>query len=137
MGIVILILASICHYLLSMKIDYWMTISALGQKLEVPLAYMNSSGTYRLVNAILGIAVVLSPLTGGLEVYVGVIAWIIIWLASGVSGRNAAYNKYRQIAIEVAVSCDDSDEKERYQKEAAKSNDELAEQVKFAMKHGL
>jgi hypothetical protein len=137
MSLLILASAALLHYVLSTKLGYWTTISALGFKTEVPLAFMQNPGAYRFLNIVLGIAVTVSPFFGGLAIYTGLVTWIIIWLISGISGRNNAYNKYRQIMTEMISTAVSDEDKNSMQKAANKSNKELAEDVKLCLKNGL
>ena len=66
MSLLILASAALLLYLLSTKLDNWTTISALGFKAEIPLAFMKNPGAYRFLNTALGIAVTVSPFFGGL-----------------------------------------------------------------------
>ena len=66
MSLLILASAALLLYLLSTKLDYWTTISALGLKAEVALAFMQNPGAYRSLNTVLGITVTVSPFFGEL-----------------------------------------------------------------------
>lgn len=137
MGLILLLVSGVLHYLLSYKIDFWMTISALGFNSSTPLGYMKNPQGYRLLNILLGLAVVLSPLLGGTEIYFGMIGWVIIWLSSGAFGRKAAYREYRKIITEIISNTDDDDDSlEELRISAKKTDEELAEMVQRYMKYG-
>lgn len=137
MGILILAGSALLYFLLSSKIDYWTTLAILGFRSESPQAYIDRPSGYNLINILLGILVVALPFFGGVEIYFGVIVWLIVWLASGRVGRNKAYSKYRQIMLEMIDLADHEDEKKQYRSLADKTNEQMAELVKKNIKLGM
>ena len=136
MGLIALLVAGFLHFWLSFRIDYWTTLDILGFKSELPVAFIQSPHGYRLLNIIFGIIVLCSPLLGGLEIYVGVVACIFVWLSSGVVGRNKAYERYRQIMREMVSIAETDEEGEEYRAYASKSNSEIAEMVEQFVRAG-
>ena len=136
MGFLVLVISGISHYLLTKKIEYWMTISALGFKTQTPLGYLQSPGTFHLVNRVLGVAVLVSTLLEEDYFYIGIIVWILIQLSTAKTSRKLAYDKYREIVNELIINADEGEDTSDYEEYRAKTDEELAEMVDRAMKSG-
>ena len=123
MSLVLMAIFGFLHYLLSSRIDYWTTLSILGFKSEVSLLFIQNPLGFRLINILLGVGLICTPLVGNDQLFfIGIFALVIVWFASGITGRKQAYNMYREIMR-------DSNSED-------KSDDEIAEIVKDLIRMG-
>ena len=137
MGLIIVGILTILHYSLSVRIESWFTISALGFKSECPMRYLQTPGLYHWTNRILGVALILSGLLEDIEIIFTVITWILIWFLSGKNGRKQSFSNYREIMSGMhQYSEDDDEDKEDYEKYSQLTDEELQEMVDRNIKMG-
>lgn len=125
---------TLLYTLLSVKVDEWITISALGFKSETPMKFLQKPRLYDVVRSALflaAMATVFCMVT--FPWYVGIVILAVLWLAAGSIGRKKAFNKYRQILREMMVSAETSEEQAEYEKASKKTDQELMEMVHASM----
>ncbi|MCK5000396.1 MAG: hypothetical protein KAS23_12705 [Anaerohalosphaera sp.] len=126
----------ILYTLVSAKVDEWITISALGFKMETPEMFLKHPRYYDVIRSALflsAIAVFFAMSTkyaGG-----GIIA--LAWFGAGWVGRKKAFKNYRQIIREMKFHEEDKEQRAKYESELNKTDQELMEMVQTSMKYGL
>jgi len=123
----ILFMILISAYLwFSIKIENWMTITYLGFPEETPLLYLKHSRIYTFIRALIFVLSII------LSFFMTFIPWILcflivalFWVLSGKIGRDKAFNTYREIFTEAAITEENSDKKNDFIKESKKSNHEI------------
>jgi|TARA_B110000208_G_C11331926_1_gene270302 hypothetical protein len=133
----VLILCIVVYVLVSVKVDEWITISALGFKSETPMRFIQNPRFYDVIRSSLFIgAVALSFITQDISWYVGLIVLAVVWLMAGSIGRKKAYSSYRRILREMMASAETTDDRVEYEAASEKTNEELAVMVETSMKYG-
>ena len=128
----------VLYALVSIKVDEWITISALGFKSETPMMFLQKPRFYDVVRSALFLCAVASSF-GMVAVpwYVGLIVLAVAWLAAGSVGRKKAFAKYRQILREMMASADTPDERTEYEAASQKTDQELMDMVQTSMKYEI
>ena len=127
MEIFVIGIIAITHYLLSVQIDYMLTISVLGFKSELYVQYLLRPWIYHWTNRVLGIVLILSGLMNGANVVYTILIWFVIYLASGKNGRIKAYARYREIMIELQDLAENDEERQDYKRYSEFSDKEIEE----------
>ena len=84
----IFIILTALYALVSVKVDGWITILALGFKSETPMMFIQNRKIYDFVRSILFLgALAISFLTPNMPWITGVIILAVVWLAAGSIGR--------------------------------------------------
>ena len=121
---------TIIYILIAIKIDQWITISALCFKSETPVAFLRNPGIYNVVRSVILVAAASSALLLNIfPWYIGLLVLLIIWLGASWVGRRLAFERYRCIMSEMVNCAETEDEKLEYLKEARRSNQELQEEA--------
>ncbi|NLT51241.1 MAG: hypothetical protein GXX85_10020 [Ignavibacteria bacterium] len=133
-----LVILTVLYAIVSVKVEEWITISALGFKGATPMMFLQNPIFYKVVRGVFFLGAVASCF-GLVAVpwYVGLLVLAVVWLAAGALGRKKAFAKYRQILQEMMASAESSEERAKYESESQKSNQELMDKVKFSMKYGI
>jgi hypothetical protein len=123
--------------LVSVKIDGWITISALGFKSETPMMFIQNPKIYDFVRSILFLgALAVSFITPDMPWITGVITLVVVWLAAGSIGRKKAFSVYRRILREMMAAVDTDSDRVEYKEASQKTDQELADTVETSMKYG-
>ena len=132
------IILAVLYALLSIKIDEWITISALGFSSETPRLFLETPRFYDVLRTILFLSTV-GACFGLTEVpwYAGIGVLILVWMVVGLIGRNKAFNNYRKILREIAASAETPEDASRYELSSRKTDKELIEMVRLSMKYGI
>jgi len=128
----------VLYTLVSVKVDEWITISALGFKSETPMQFLQKPRLYDIVRSALFLAAIATSF-GMMAVpwYIGFVILVVMWLAAGSIGRKKAFNKYRKILQEMMVYAESHEEQAEYEKASKKTDQELMEMVHASMKNGI
>ena len=133
----IFIVFTILYALVSVKIDGWITISALGFKSETPMMFIENPMIYDVVRSILFLrALAISFMTPDMPWVIAVIILVIVWLAAGSIGRKKAFSVYRRILRDMTSAADTDSDRAGYKEYSQKTDQELAEMVETSMKYG-
>lgn len=125
----------VLYALAAAKVDEWITISALGFKMETPLLFLQKPKLYDIARSLLFLgALVTSFGMTAIHWYTGLGILAIVWLAAGWVGRKKAFNNYRHILHEMIASADTPEEKSQYGVASKKTDQELMD---MAIKYGL
>ena len=125
-----LVVLTVLYTLVSVKVDEWITISALGFKSETPVMFLQNPRFYDVVRSALFLGAIAASF--GMVVvpwYVGLIALAVVWLAAGSIGRKKAFSNYRQILQEMIASAETPDERASYEASSQKTDQELMDMV--------
>ena len=134
----LLIILALLYAVVSIKVDEWITISALGFKTETPMMFLQNPKLYEVVRSVLFLGAVVSCFgMKALSWYVGLIALAVIWLTAGSIGRKKAFARYRQVLKEMVEFAETPEEKEKYDTASRKTNEELMDMVQTSMKMGI
>jgi len=123
---------------ISIKVENWITLYYLGFKSETPPLFLKNQRIYdvaRIILILICIALAFNAVLIPWFICLLIIAFI--WVLSGKIGRNKAFNKYREIIIELAEQEMDEQQKSEYTEESKKSNHFLQDKVTKAIKLGL
>jgi len=132
----IFIIFTMLYTLVSVKVDEWITISALGFKSATPMMFMQNPKIYDFVRSILFFgALAVSFMTPDMPWITGVIILVIVWLAAGSIGRKKAFSVYRRILREMMATADTDSERVKYKEYSQKTDQELADMVETSMKY--
>jgi hypothetical protein len=122
---------------ISVLIDTWVTISALGFKSETPLIFLQNPRFFGFMRSVLFLgAIALSFGFTEVQWYFGLIVLFVIWLIAGSIGRKKAYSLYRHILKEMMDTAESAEERAEYKAASVKTNEELADMVETSMKYG-
>lgn len=120
------------------KVDEWITISALGFKSETPPMFLRREGVYIVGRLILWfLAAAVSFAMTFIPWFAGIATLVVVWLGAGFVGQKKAFNHYRRILREMMESADTPEQKAEYETEAKKSDKELMHIVKLSLKLGM
>jgi len=132
----IFIILTALYALVSVKVDGWITILALGFKSETPMMFIQNRKIYDFVRSILFLgALAISFLTPNMPWITGVIILAVVWLAAGSIGRKKAFAVYR-ILREMMAAVDTDSDRVEYKEASQKTDQELADTVETSMKYG-
>ena len=130
-----LVVLAVLYGLVSVKVDEWITISALGFKSETPMMFLQKPRFYDVARSALFLCAVASSFgMVAIPWYVGLIVLAVVWLTAGSVGRKKAFAKYRQILREMITSSETPDERAEYEAASQKTDQELMDMVQAAMK---
>ena len=133
----IFIVFTVLYALVSVKVDGWITISALGFKSETPMTFIQNPKIYDFVRSILFLgALAISFVTPDMPWIAGVIVLVVVWLAAGSIGRKKAFSVYRRILREMMAGADTDSDRVEYKEASQKTDQELADMVESSMKYG-
>lgn len=133
----IFIILTALYALVSVKVDGWITILALGFKSETPMMFIQNRKIYDFVRSILFLgALAISFLTPNMPWITGVIILAVVWLAAGSIGRKKAFAVYRRILREMMAAVDTDSDRVEYKEASQKTDQELADTVETSMKYG-
>ena len=133
----IFIVFTVLYALVSVKVDGWITISALGFKSETPMMFIQNPKIYDFVRSILFLgALAISFVTPDMPWITGVIILVVVWLAAGSIGRKKAFSVYRRILREMMAAADTDSDRVEYKEASQKTDQELADMVESSMKYG-
>ena len=133
----IFIVFTVLYALVSVKVDGWITISALGFKSETPMMFIQNPKIYDFVRSILFLgALAISFVTPDMPWITGVIILVVVWLAAGWIGRKKAFAVYRRILREMMAAADTDSDRVEYKEASQKTDQELADMVETSMKYG-
>lgn len=127
------------YSVVSAKVDEWITVSALGFKMETPRFFLERPRLYGIVRSILflGAAATIFAMT--------IIPWFIglgllgaVWLGAGWIGRKKAFSTYRKI-LRTMMEFEDNTPEQRaeYEAQSKKTDQELMDLVQSYMKMGI
>ncbi len=135
---IIFAILTVIYIIIAIKVDQWITISALGFKSETPAAFLRSPGIYNVVRSVFFIAAASSTfLIKTFPGYIGLLVLLVIWLVARLLGRRLAFNQYRYIMSEMENCTETKKEKSELIKEVRKSDQELQEEVCQNIKIGI
>jgi hypothetical protein len=133
---VIFFLLVLIYIVVSIKADEWITISALGFKIETPEMFLKHPRAYDVLRSALFLCAIATFFAMSTR-YVGGVTLVLSWLGSGWIGRRKAFNNYRRILREMMNTAEDAQEKDEYEAESKKTDQELMDRVKMSMKYGI
>ena len=124
------------YIVVSIKVDEWITISALGFRMETPEMFLKHPRAYDIVRSALFLCAVAMFFAMSTR-YVGGVTLALAWLGAGWIGRKKALNSYRRILGEMMDSAENDKEKAEYEAASKKTNQELMDMVQMSMKYGI
>lgn len=133
--IIFIILVSL-YILVAIKIEEWITISALGFRIETPEMFLTHPEVYDVVRAVLFLLAVVTLFLISIKILSGVIL-AVAWIGAGWIGRIKAFNNYRFILREMMSTAENEHERAEYYASSQKTNQELREIVQISMKYGI
>ncbi len=120
----------------SVKVDEWITISALGFKIETPEMFLKHPRYYDIVRSVLFLCAIAMFFAMSTR-YVGGVTLVLAWLGAGWIGRRKAFNNYRRILGEMMDNAENDKERVEYEAALKKTNQELMDMVQMSMKYGI
>ncbi|MBZ0143571.1 MAG: hypothetical protein K8F56_08315 [Rhodocyclaceae bacterium] len=127
----------ILYTMFAAKVDEWITIAALGFKLETPPGFLQYPRAYDVIRSAFFLVAAGSLFwTRSIPWYIGLVVLAGAWLAAGWVGQRKAFATYRQIwreGIEDASTPDDRDWREA---ESMRTDQELRERVSSTRMRG-
>ena len=123
------------YIIVSIKVDEWITISALGFKMETPEMFLMNPRVYDIVRSALFLCAVAAFFAMSIK-HVGVIL-VLAWLGAGWIGRKKAFKNYRRILGEMMDSAENDTERAEYEAASKKTDNELMDMVQMSMKYGI
>lgn len=130
---VLFVVFAILYFTLSIKIDFWITISILGFQSETPVLFIQKPIYYEICRSALFLSAVATLfIISEFPWYVGAGFLAFLWLSSGRRGRNKAFNAYRNIMKEMLEYAETEEEKSQYLKAMHKINQELMDEISNA-----
>ena len=128
----------VLYAIVSVKVDEWITISALGFKLETPLYFLSKPRYYDIVRSALFLVAILASFgLSAIPWFSGFFILAIIWLGASWIGRRKAVNNYRRILREMMDNAENAEEKAEYEMRSKQTDRELMDIVQLSMKMGL
>lgn len=132
MAEIVFIVFVFLYLVVSAKLESWKTISALGFKMETPLAFHQGSKIYDIFRTILFIiALTMCFVMTSIPWYVGLITLGVVWLCAGSIGRNIGINRYRNMWIERIEFVNTPEEKAQCEEMANMTDKELKEHARL------
>ncbi len=118
------------YFTISIKIDYWTTISILGFKSETPMLFLQKPKYYESVRGVLFLSAIgLSFMTNIFPWYANLAFLAFIWLCAGSIGRKQAFSMYRNILKQMLEHAETKEEKDRYLTEIQLTNEDLTNKI--------
>jgi hypothetical protein len=112
------------------KVDQWVTIAALGFKLETPQGFLEHPRTYDVIRtALLFAAAACLFGTTSIPWYVGATILAAAWFATTWIGQRRAFAIYRRIWLEGISDASTPEEKASREAEAKRTNAELRDRL--------
>lgn len=112
------------------KVDQWITIAALGFKLETSQGFLEHPRAYDVVRIALFLAACACLLgTQSIPWYVGAIILTATWFATTWIGQRRAFATYRRIWQKGIANASTPEEKVSREAEAQRSNAELRDRI--------
>ena len=128
----------VIYTVVAAKVDEWITISALGFRLETPEMFLRSPRRYDVVRAALFIgAIAILFGTSAMSWYMGTGILGVAWLGAGWIGRKRAFKIYRRELREIMNETDSAGAKAEFEAALKKSDQELMDMVQRRMKYGV
>ncbi len=124
------------YIVVSVKVDEWITISALGFKIETPEVFLKHPRAYDFVRSALFLCAIAMFFVMSIR-YVGGVTLALAWLGVGWIGRRKAFNNYRQILGEMMDIAENDEEKTEYEAASKKTDQELMDMVQMSMKYEI
>ena len=132
---IIFIVLLFLYFIVSVKVDYWMTIYALGFKSETPLLFLRNPGVYNLIRTLLFVGTAASTFFfNSIPWFLGLMVLVVLWGIAGSSGRNRAYKAYREIMKSLIDPEESHEDNEYYKNKSVKTDEELSNMVQISMK---
>ncbi|MCH7772305.1 MAG: hypothetical protein IIA49_15045 [Bacteroidetes bacterium] len=123
---------------ISIKVENWITIFYLGFKTETPLLFLKYPQIYDIARIVLILlSLFLAFYSNYLPFLLCLFITALVWVLSGKIGRANAFNKYREISLELAEDESDESQKAEYLIESKRSNNELQDFVTIRMKNKI
>ena len=133
---VIFFLLVLLYIVVSIKVEEWITISAIGFKIETPEMFLKHPRAYDVVRSALFIGAI-AAFFAMYTRYVGGITLAVAWLGAGWIGRKKAFNNYRRILREMMDTAENDQERAEYEAASKKTDEELMNIVQMSMKYGI
>ena len=124
------------YIVVSAKVDEWITISALGFKIETPEMFLRYPRAYGVVRSALFLCAIAMFFAMSTR-YVGGVTLVLAWLGAGWIGRRKALRNYRRILGEMMDSAENDEERVEYETALKKTDQELMNMVQMSMKYGI
>ena len=132
----IFVISLTIYTIIAIKVNQWITISALGFPSETPEVFLRNPNAYNLVMSIFFLLALGSMfLAHAFPWYIGLFALLIIWLGAGWIGRKKAFKDYRRTLCEMIEHAESDEEKSDYEKAMNKTHKELIDRVQLFMKY--
>jgi hypothetical protein len=128
----------VLYTLVATKVDEWITISALGFKIETPLMFLQKPRFYDVVRSALFLGAIAT--TVGMSTipwFMGLGILALVWLGAGWVGRKKAFKNYRRILLEMVEQAETPKEKAELEAASKKTDQELMDMVQMSMKYGI
>lgn len=108
------------------KVDGWITIAALGFKMETPQLFLEHPKNYDVIRTVLFIAACVSLYWAkSIPWYVGAIVLGAVWFGTTWLGQRNSFAHYRGICREFVQDHPTSEDKAYWEAQAQKSNADL------------
>lgn len=127
----------VLYAMFAAKVDQWITIAALGFKLETSQGFLEHPRAYDIIRSAIFTAPV-APLYGTKSIpwYIGLVPLAGAWLAAGWVGQRKAFETYRQVWREGIEDAKTSEDRAWSEAESRRTDEELRERVLGARKRG-
>jgi hypothetical protein len=123
------------YFAVSIKVDYWLTISILGFASETPEYFIRNSRAYDYFRgALFVLAVFFAILSDLMPWYVDIMFLFIAWLGAGNIGRKLSFKRYRTVLTEMLPFSETEQEKNDYLSKIQKTDMELLEETNAFLK---
>lgn len=127
----------VLYTMFAAKVDEWITIAALGFKLETPQGFLKHPRAYDVVrSAIFLVAASTLFWTRYIPWYIGLVVLAGAWLAAGRVGQRKAFATYRQVWREGLEDAGTPDDRVWREAESKRTDEELRERLLSAHMRG-
>ena len=121
---------TLTYFWFGAKVDEWITIAALGFKMETPQLFLERPRNYDVIRTALFIAACVSLYWAkSISWYVGAIVLGAAWFGTTWLGQRNAFTLYRGICREFVQDNPTSEDKAYWETQAEKSNADLRVQL--------
>ena len=129
----IFIVLIILYSLVAIKVDEWISISALGFKTETPQLFLINPGRYSFIRSILFLGALATSFFLPIRLSICFIFLYIVWLGAHWVGRKLAIKTYRRVLNEMASEESDPKQKSEFELASRKSDKELINEILAAL----
>jgi len=134
----VFVVLMVMYALVSIKVDQWITIAALGFKTETPQMFLEKPRIYDVIRSALFVAAACSAFAMTvIPWYVGLGILAFVWLGASWIGRKNAFNDYRRILREMMEHAETASDRAEYETDSKRTDQELQEIAQRSLKWGI